>query len=130
MTKVFVYGTLQRGYGNSRLFAAYNNEESEGKFVTKATTVDSFRVENCGFPMAKLDPNGSKVSGEVWEATEENMRRLDQLEGHPDFYTRTPTRVETEEGEIEEVEMYHINSRSLEMLRQDNTPGVVYQWGR
>ena len=51
------------------------------------------------------------IQGELWDITcAETLRRLDQLEGHPDWYTRTPITVEMIEcpsaGRQVEAEIY------------------------
>lgn len=86
--RVFVYGTLKRGHYNHRLL-----EESEflGKSVIKGT------MYNLGsFPALSLHGN-TDIRGEVFAVDEPTMKRLDRLEGYPDFYDRQ--KVETSLGD-------------------------------
>lgn len=98
--KVFVYGTLKSGYGNSR--ALLNNPHSH--LVGRAITTESFFLADLGsFPGMLRDLPGkesglkSKVKGELWEIDEEIIKpRLDRLEGAPSFYHEELIKVEAE----------------------------------
>jgi gamma-glutamylcyclotransferase (GGCT)/AIG2-like uncharacterized protein YtfP len=79
--KVFCYGTLKRGHGNNRFL-------KESEFVGEAISTESnyFMV---GRAIPFLYEGGCQfVSGEVWSVSEEVLKRLDQLEGHPRMYRR------------------------------------------
>ena len=82
MTKVFVYGTLKSGFGNHRLM------EGRSTFITK-DKIKGKMVSLGGFPGVVPDDDRSVV-GEVYEVTDECLKALDRLEGHPSFYKRTP----------------------------------------
>lgn len=96
MTKVFVYGTLKRGWGNSRLIPE-----------DLTPTPDSIRGYTMyhmgGFPGIVNTPETSRmVVGEVFEVDDATLRRLDSLEGYRgegehNFYERE--RVVTDNGE-------------------------------
>jgi gamma-glutamylcyclotransferase (GGCT)/AIG2-like uncharacterized protein YtfP len=77
MHRVFVYGTLKRGIHNHRLLAATT-------FVGKAITVSKFRMVAGGFPVLLRGEAGTtqKVCGEVYEVNDEQLARLDGLEGY------------------------------------------------
>lgn len=85
---VFVYGTLKRGGSNNRLL-------SSSKFITVAESVTESHLFNlggfpCWNPTSPLsDALRAPVRGEIWEVTEEDLKRLDRLEGHPDFFYRS-----------------------------------------
>ena len=84
---VFTYGTLKRGYGNHRLLDG-------ARFVSLAMTLRPFHVECVGFPIAyKSGPDMLRVIGEVYEVTDEQLARLDRLEGTPTHYQRERVRV-------------------------------------
>lgn len=81
---VFVYGTLKRPYGNSRLL------ETSSSLVGEAVTVEKFLLVNCGFPYMIPEhmltgPRRAltaRVAGQVWEVQDEaTMASLDRLEG-------------------------------------------------
>lgn len=77
--RVFVYGTLRKGFGNHRLL-------EDSTFVDNAVIRGEMRHLG-GFPGVHLHGN-DQVHGEIYEVTEDVMFRLDRLEGHPNFYER------------------------------------------
>lgn len=104
MNRIFVYGTLKKGFGNHSIISGsrwLGDTEVKGK------------IYNLGaFPGAKFDEDGI-VKGELYEVNELTLGRLDRLEGHPSFYLRT--KVPCNLGVI--VEAYHycgkVNSKWL-----------------
>ncbi|HQM27674.1 MAG TPA: gamma-glutamylcyclotransferase [Syntrophorhabdus sp.] len=95
LEKVFVYGTLRKGMGNHRLL------EGSG-FLGMGETVAQYGmyVLPGRIPYVKRR-SGMKavIVGEVYEVDEDTLRRIDRLEGHPDFYRRrlVPVMLNTEE---------------------------------
>ncbi len=79
--KLFVYGTLKRGFGNNVLL-------KNSKFIGKAVTEDYFDVYSCGFPCAYPNPNGKKISGEIYELSREDFIVIDSLESNGFLYER------------------------------------------
>lgn len=81
----FVYGTLRRGFGNHRIM-----REVGGKFLGEAISVVAFPLVIADLPYLLDYPGeGFRVVGEVYGiADSAGWERLDQLEGHPDFYRR------------------------------------------
>lgn len=79
--KVFVYGSLKRGFGNHVLL--------EGcKYVGPAKTNPLFTMISYGaFPAVLIDGE-TAITGEVYEVDEHTLRSLDALEGHPNWYKR------------------------------------------
>ena len=77
--KIFVYGTLKRGYGNNRLLSGC-------EFLGEAVTAPKYDLKARGIPF--LVHGNYAVHGEVYEADEETVYRMDLLEGHPNFYHR------------------------------------------
>lgn len=73
---IFVYGTLKRGYHNHRLL-------KEAQFLGEAwlENYGVFDVYNGGFPGIKLC-EGKKVYGQVYRINEEELKRVDRLEGY------------------------------------------------
>jgi gamma-glutamylcyclotransferase (GGCT)/AIG2-like uncharacterized protein YtfP len=80
--KVFVYGTLKRGYGNNRACL------DGARFIGEATSASPFGMRAAGFPVIWPDRFGHPVRGEVFEIGDEHRQACDQLEGHPNFYRR------------------------------------------
>lgn len=74
--KVFVYGTLKRGYGNHRLMR-------NARFISEAVTGRKFQLQcNGGFPsLFNSTSSAGKVIGEVYEVGMETLESLDTLEG-------------------------------------------------
>ena len=95
---LFVYGTLQRAYGNHRVLAGDSGKHAE--FVGRATTMPKFYMTGSGFPrvaktvLGGFPPNVDRtdyfapVGGEVWRATKASFEACDRLESHPVFYKR------------------------------------------
>lgn len=81
--KVFVYGTLMRGFGNHVLMDG-------SPLLGEGKTTELFTMHAIGFPfISRLTDFPVQVEGEVYEV-EENIveRNLDPLEGHPNWYCR------------------------------------------
>ena len=79
MNKVFVYGTLKKGFGNHDLLKS-------SKFLGEAY-IRAQLYSLGGLPVA-IEKSSSFVFGEVYEVTDDILDLLDRLEGHPNFYTR------------------------------------------
>ena len=81
--KVFVYGSLKRGFYNHEVLT-----EQRAKFIGE-TSIESgqFAMLDLGsFPALFENVDGPEIFGELFEV--ENLDRLDQLEGYPRFYNR------------------------------------------
>lgn len=84
--KVFVYGTLKRGYGNNSLL-------KNSTFIGNATSLESTYLTFCngGFPMTidTFESDKYKIYGELYEINDMyTMVRLDMLESNGSLYTR------------------------------------------
>jgi gamma-glutamylaminecyclotransferase len=88
-TKIAVYGTLRAGEANARLM-------KRAKFVANARTPQRYTMRSMGgFPC--VSKNGaSSIAVELYEVDDETLGRLDDLEGHPNWYEREI--VDTTEG--------------------------------
>jgi gamma-glutamylcyclotransferase (GGCT)/AIG2-like uncharacterized protein YtfP len=81
MTRIFVYGTLKRGYPNNPLL--------EGSaFLGEAVTVPTYRMVETSFPVIMPDPGGKPVAGEIYTVDDATLARLDQLEREGRSYDR------------------------------------------
>lgn len=104
VAKVFVYGTLKKGFHNHSLL-------ENAKFLGKAETADLWTmVPNATrtFPyvLRQDDIFGDFISGEVYGVTASELERLDRLEGVPSHYKRQVVEIEYMSGIVEEVIMY------------------------
>lgn len=85
MHRVFVYGSLRKGLGNSYLL---NNS----KFISIARTINPFQmIDYGGFPgivknIEDMEPK--TIVGEVYEVDDETLDNLDALESNGSFYQR------------------------------------------
>ena len=79
--RIFVYGTLKRGYPNNPLL-----EGSE--FRGEAVTVPAYKMVATSFPVIMPDPSGKPVAGEIFTVDDATLARLDQLEREGRSYDR------------------------------------------
>ena len=79
--KVFVYGTLKAGFGNHRLL-------TNAKFLGDAKTPANYTMYSTGGFPAVIKQGDTVITGEIYEVTDEEFKRLDSLEGYPSMYTR------------------------------------------
>jgi len=133
MHKLFVYGTLKQGFGNSRLF-----RYGESKLIGPATTVEHFILMDFGgYPGMYEATRDTRIKampiiGELWECDDKVLGMIDGLEGHPNMYRRTPIQVRIEdknpgtcEGELTvECETY------IYQGRVSGTPCIDGVWPR
>ena len=75
--RVFVYGTLKRGFYNHRLL-----QEREAKFVGNASTREPMRLVlgEYGIPYLMKGEGNTAVPGELWEVDDAGLDALDVLE--------------------------------------------------
>jgi gamma-glutamylaminecyclotransferase len=111
--KIFVYGTLKKGFGNHRLI-------KEARFLGESF-IKGTMYSMGAFPGVVLKGDNN-IKGEVYEVDEGQLFSMDRLEGHPNFYRRTP--IKTVDGE--DVETYVINSEYIHS-RHEVTSG---DWGK
>ena len=101
MVKLFVYGTLKKGFHNHSVL-----ERSNGKFIGKGYTLPIFTMYNLGhYPAVTLLGN-TAIQGEVWEV--DDLQHTDWLEGYPKFYDRRVISIQMEEGGLVEASLYYI----------------------
>ncbi len=87
--KVFVYGSLKKGYSNHQLLV-------NSKFISNAETLPNYSLISLGSFPGVIIGGGTMIQGEMYEVTQEEFSRLDRLEGHPSFYKREI--IETSKG--------------------------------
>lgn len=83
---LFVYGTLMTGYGNNRVLG-------DSRCLGRAHTAGAdFSMLNGGVPFVRRAiHDGTRIAGEVFVVTSAAvLDAVDRLEGHPEWYCRTP----------------------------------------
>lgn len=108
--KLFVYGTLKRGYGNHHYL-------SESEFLGKAITKKRYALYSDGIPFLVKEPPVSRIKGELYEVDSETLENVDLLEGHPSVYRREKIVVILEDGREVEAWAYFYPHPRGELLR-------------
>lgn len=121
MALIFVYGTLKRAHGNYRLLRT-------SKFIGEGVTVsDNWKMYDGGFPMVT---SGGKfhVKGELFEVDDAKvLNNLDALEGHPDFFRRTPVTIRVGADEFD-AEMYTVGDNYRRSTMVNPNDNNVVEW--
>lgn len=87
---LYVYGTLKKGKNNHGYL-------SGATFMGNFTTSGDFSLIVSGLPFLVKRPSRSGVRGEVYKIDSDTLRRIDRLEGTPDFYLREVITVNSED---------------------------------
>ena len=111
MPYIFVYGTLRKGLYNNWLL-------NESSFIGQYKTTNLFYMatqKTKAFPFISPEPilNDTipcKIVGEIYDISLSVLEHLDNLEGHPHTYVRTPVQID---DFTEPVEAYVLNSMSI-----------------
>ena len=92
---VAVYGTLKYGHGN------YYSYLSQSKYIDSAETIDRYPLIIEGLPyMVEQQGLGYHVDVDVFAVSDAQLKRLDSLEGHPNWYQRKEIEVRTLGGDV------------------------------
>lgn len=75
-----VYGTLRPGHGNNRLL-------TNSQHIGTGKTVEKYTLRASGIPFVSKDPLHNVVV-DIYKVDNNVLERLDQLEGHPEWYKR------------------------------------------
>jgi gamma-glutamylcyclotransferase (GGCT)/AIG2-like uncharacterized protein YtfP len=86
MTRLFVYGTLMRGFGLNHLL---RHATFRGEAVLPGYKLLSFGH----FPAMVRSWGMGGVLGELYDVDGADMGAIDSVEGHPNFYRRMPVSV-------------------------------------
>lgn len=84
MPRLFVYGSLKRGFSNAHLMHG-------ARFVRACSTTTGYRLVRyqSGYPALVHSPlSGARVHGELYEVGADLLAQLDEFEGCPDLYQR------------------------------------------
>jgi gamma-glutamylaminecyclotransferase len=108
-SRLFVYGTLQRGERSHQLLR-------RARFVRETATAPGFRLVSLGEYPGMVKADAGAVAGELYEVDEETLRELDGFEGHPEAYWRT---------EIQLVDRVRAQAYLLPPERARGRPGIA-----
>jgi len=109
-----VYGTLRNRYANHEFYIKDALEDGRAKFIGKGKTLDKYTMYCAGIPFVIEDEPTSNIVVEVYEIRDEDvMRRIDMLEGHPEWYRRKLVPVVLDNGEVIDAWMYFYVSGDL-----------------
>jgi len=115
--KLFVYGTLKRGFSNHQLL-------KDSQFLGFAQTKDRYPLIKTYFGLPILLPfkdTGHNVRGEVYEVSSSLMKAIDKLEGHPNINKRELISVisDVAQKELKFVSIYFFQKTELEELKDE-----------
>jgi gamma-glutamylaminecyclotransferase len=142
---IFVYGTLKKGHGNNPLLVRHDS-----RYLGAAATVEREFILNGGFPfvgqatyfnnrfeqLEKMYGNFyGRVKGDLYRVTDVGLAACDRLEGHPDFYERTPIKVQLwQSGSYDEPEPVeagiYLTTRALALRDLQRPEDGMLEWGR
>jgi gamma-glutamylcyclotransferase (GGCT)/AIG2-like uncharacterized protein YtfP len=97
MNNVFVYGTLRKGERNAQLLKG-------AKFIAEQCWTNGILYDTrYGYPAMKQSPT-SRIYGELYTVTEDELKRIDELEGYTEggtnnLYERIEQTVYTDNGQ-------------------------------
>lgn len=99
MTHIFVYGTLKRGQPNH--YRMFDISNGKAELLATACTTQKYPLviatqHNIPF-LLNIPGNGHRVQGEIYKVDEQMLKFLDDFEGVPTMYQRTPIMVDVME---------------------------------
>lgn len=105
---VAVYGSLRQGFGNHGVMS-----RAEGEYMFTGKTKENYNLYNLGYypAVSKAHSSSEKpVVVEVYAVSNTGLTGpLDMLEGFPNYYNRTLTKVVDESGAEFDCWLYHID---------------------
>lgn len=81
MNRLFVYGTLKKGFHNAFYL-------QDARFLGEFTTGAMYTMYNFGNYPAVRETGETAIRGEVYEINQTQLASTDRLEWYPDFYQR------------------------------------------
>jgi len=78
---VFVYGTLRQGHNNHYLL-------DTSRWLDYSVTINKYAMFEQGIPFVSKKIKLTPIIGEVYEVSDDVLKWLDMLEGHPNAYKR------------------------------------------
>lgn len=104
-TKIAVYGTLRKGFGNHRVLG-------DSKLISSGWTKDKYKLTASGIPFVTKNEEISKVKVEVYDVSPEQLPVVDSLEGYDpnnhdgSWYKRTLIPVTLDNGDEIQASIY------------------------
>jgi gamma-glutamylaminecyclotransferase len=86
--RLFVYGSLLSGQ-------PHGGRLGRSPLLGEALTVARYTLFDLGAYPALVEGGDTSVSGELYEVAADVLAALDEFEGHPDEYRRSPVRLST-----------------------------------
>lgn len=93
--RLYVYGTLKKGH-------YFHNEylgEDKSKYLGPVTAGLDYSLYIDGLPHLVIEKTDKPVKGELYEVDDDVLKRIDDLEGHPNVYFREIIEVFDEMGD-------------------------------
>lgn len=92
---LFIYGTLKRDGQRHRAI-------QDQTFLGEATTKTGYQLLDLGsYPgLIRVEQDGRKITGELWEIHNSRLPMLDQIEGAPRLYRLEPIEIEGENRKV------------------------------
>lgn len=118
--KIFVYGSLKKGFHNHHIL-------DKADFLGKGETVERypmFEVEKEEYPylLDIFHYGAENIVGEVYEVDEKLLKRIDYFEGVPEYYFRKTIQIKLE-GLVVDAEVYFFK----EIRIPEKTPLKVWE---
>lgn len=114
MLKIFVYGTLKKGFRANDMLQKWDAD-----YIGPAKTAPQYKLYEVNwFPGMVFDQDfqDGGVEGELYNVSEEAMRSLDRYEGAPSLFRRDE--IELDDGE--KVIAYIFNGNTSELKLVEN----------
>ncbi|XP_048349068.1 gamma-glutamylaminecyclotransferase isoform X1 [Sphaerodactylus townsendi] len=101
MARVFVYGTLKKGQPN--YCSIMDRTHGTARFQGKGLTVEKYPLVIAGkynIPyLLNIPGTGHRIAGEIYFVDDQMLQFLDEFEGCPNMYQRSPMGIEIVEWE-------------------------------
>ena len=116
MRRIFVYGTLMKGYRNHIVLLG-------SKCIEKEAVLEDYAMYDTGAYPAVIPQKGSKVKGEIYLVGEGKIKILNMIEAEGVLYKLTPVKLNTKSGETEgETYIYLQNVEGMRYVPFENQP--------
>lgn len=109
---VAVYGTLRKGFGNHGLLQS-------ARLLDAGNTVDQYAMVCEGIPYvgSEVREDGNNIAVEVYAVDDETFARLDDLERHPEWYTRQEIPIVLDNGMVVNAWLYFNDTVNYEGMQ-------------